>query len=297
MPAVQSATAELGNGRSLHAVIGGAGADIVLIHGALATHQDWLSGPFARIAELGRTLAIDRPGHGSSPRQRLDLSIREQAGQLQQGLATFGVQQAVVVAHSFGARLALALAERQPDMVVHLVLVAPAAFREFRLLEHSLIAPRAAPLFGPPLSASVPALFDRTWIEAIHRLMFAPGEPAPEWRARYPWEAILDRSRMTAEGEDFAELHPLSGLPDIDLSAVQVPVTIIAGMADLIVDPLSQSERLAKMMGARFLPVAGHGHMVHHSSPEIVIKAVAEALAHRQPGGADAMKTTRSSGQ
>ena len=283
MARVQRATAELGPDRSLHAVISGAGPDIVLVHGGLATHQDWLCGPFQRIAQLGRTLAIDRPGHGNSRRPRLDLEIHQQADLVLEGLEMQGVRQAVLVAHSFGTRLALALAERHPHLIAHLILVAPAAFREFRPLEHSLILPRATPVLGPAFSTSVPPLFDRAWIEAVHQLMFAPRVPPPEWRAHYPWDLILDRERMTAEGEDFGELHPLSMLPDIKHRRVTVPTTIISGMADLIVDPRSQAERLTDLIDARFVPVAGEGHMVHHSRPDLLLEIIAGTLANVAP--------------
>ena len=68
----EARTVELGPDRSLHAITAGTGPEIVLVHGALATHRDWLDGAFAALAELGRVTAIDRPGHGLSRRPRFE---------------------------------------------------------------------------------------------------------------------------------------------------------------------------------------------------------------------------------
>ena len=73
----------------MHAIVAGSGQDIVLIHGSLATSQDWVSGPFSRMSKLGRAIAIDRPGHGASHRVSADRSLRFQAAQLR-GFADVG---------------------------------------------------------------------------------------------------------------------------------------------------------------------------------------------------------------
>jgi pimeloyl-ACP methyl ester carboxylesterase len=274
-----STTVELTGSRSLHAVGAGSGTDIVLIHGSLATHQDWLAGPFDRVAQLGRAIAIDRPGHGASRRAASDASPRHNAIQLAEGLRMLGLTRAVIVAHSFGARLALALAELYPEMVERLVLVAPAAFRHARPFEHAVLAPRSAPLFAPAWSMGGTSFADRVWLEAVHRMMFSPGEPTAEWRTSYQWETILSGAQMAREGEDFAELHPMAMEPDLSFSSIKTQTTILAGMADLIVDPGSQSKSLAEAMpNARFEPVAGEGHMLHHRRPDLLLEAIAEAV-------------------
>src|SRR3954463_2533139 len=132
----EAKTVKLGSGRSLHAVQRGAGADLLLVHGALHTHQAWLSGPAAALAESARVTVIDRPGHGLSRRPRFVGTPREQAAQVAAGVDRLGVGRAIVVAHSFGALVALALAERFAERVAALVLVAPLVFPEPRLLEH-----------------------------------------------------------------------------------------------------------------------------------------------------------------
>jgi pimeloyl-ACP methyl ester carboxylesterase len=120
---------------------------------------------------------------------------------------------------------------------------------------------------------------DRGWVEAVHRMMFSPGEPTQAWRSSYPWKTILDGAQMVREGEDFADLHPVAKEPDLSFSSIGTPTSVLAGMADLIVDPISQGQRLATIMpNARFETVAEEGHMLHHHRPEILLNAISRAL-------------------
>lgn len=271
---------QLGESRSLHAVQMGGGADFVLIHGALTTHHDWLCGPAGPLAELGRVTIVDRPGHGASRRPRFFGTPRDQAGQIAAGLAKLAIGPATIVAHSFGALVALALAECHPERVEALVLAAPLAFPEPRLLEHSLFAPRALPLAGPLLSRAANVLrLDRMMLENVQAQMFAP-EPVPaEWRRTFPYDAVLDPDAMVSEGEDAAAILPMSPAGTIDLARIRVPVAVLAGTRDRIVSHARQGGQLAGLLPrAELVEIEDAGHMLHHTHPAALLSAV-ESLA------------------
>ena len=276
-------TVELGPDHSLHAVTAGTGPDIILVHGAFATHQDWLDGPFAALAQLGRVSAIDRPGHGFSRRPRFEGGPRAHAAQMRAGLKALGIVRPIFVAHSFGALSALSFAEQFPQDVAGLVLVAPLAFPEFRPLEHTLFAPRALPVLGP-LWAEMGQAFDRVILEAHHRIMFWPDQPPDSWKANYPWDRILASTGMTANGEDFSGVHPLRLDSFVDLHAVRTPAHVLSGRADLILDDLRHglvlAERLPDAAVTRF---EGVGHMLHHSRPDALVDAVRGVLERVKP--------------
>jgi pimeloyl-ACP methyl ester carboxylesterase len=275
---------DLSADRSLHAVSTGDGPDIVLVHGAFATHRDWLDGPFAGIAELGRVTAIDRPGHGLSRRRRFEGGPRAHAAQIREGLAALGVVRPVFVAHSFGALSALAFAEQFPGEVGGLVLVAPLAFPEFRPLEHTLFAPRALPIVGP-FWANIGQDLDRPMLEAHHRIMFSPDEPPDIWKANYPWDQILAPPTIIANGEDFAAVHPWRLDSYIDLASVRTPVHVLTGAADLVIEDLHQGQLVAaRLPDAAATRLEGVGHMPHHSRPDAVVSAVRAVLERVRPG-------------
>ncbi len=64
---------------------------------------------------------------------------------------------------------------------------------------------------------------------------------------------------------------------------LNVPVRLIAGSDDRIVETDKHSARLHRELGSStFQNVPGSGHMVHHAAPEEVIAAIAEVSEIRQ---------------
>ena len=275
----EATTIDLGFDRSLHALQRGTGSDVLLLHGALNTHYDWLSGPADALAETARVTLIDRPGHGLSRRPRFVGTPRDQAAQIASGLDRLGIGPAVIVGHSFGALVSLALAERFPERVSALVLVAPLAFPEPRLIEHGLLAPRSAPVIGPLLSRlGAQSGFDRATLGVLQTLMFSPDDVPDVWKQGFPYAQVLDSDILVHEGEDAAAVLPLSPAGTIDLRQVQMPVHILAGTSDRIVQQNGQGKALARLLpNARLTEIEGAGHMPHHSHPDLLLSAVREA--------------------
>jgi pimeloyl-ACP methyl ester carboxylesterase len=272
---------DLGSGRSLHALQQGAGGDVLLLHGAMATHHDWLEGPADALCEGARVTAIDRPGHGLSRRPRFVGTPRDQAGQIASGLDRLGVGPAVVLGHSFGALVALALAELFPARVTRLVLVSPLIFPEPRLLEHGMIAPRSLPVIGPLLSrAGRRSGMDRAAIEWIQAVMFSPAPVPSRWKRSFPFDQVLDPDSMVHEGEDSASILPLSPAGTIDLRRIEGPVHVLTGTADRVVEQERQGKALARLLRNGLLTeIEGAGHMLHHSHPDLVLSAVRESAS------------------
>ncbi len=277
---MQHEVIELGQDRSLRCVQGGKGADLVLLHGALATHGDWLAGPFEWLAGDFRVTALDRPGHGGSRRPRFEGTPRDQARQIREGLRQLGVKRATIAGHSLGGLVSLALAEQFPEFVQSLALIAPVVFPEPRPIEHLLLAPRSMPFGGPAFSTLARATFDPAFVKTMQRLMFWPQPVPKDWEERYPYEEVLTPAAMVAEGEDTAATLPMSPAGTIDLSAIRAPVTILTGTDDKVVNPAVHARPLAAMLrDARLIELDGIGHMPHRVAQDDVVQAIREAAA------------------
>jgi pimeloyl-ACP methyl ester carboxylesterase len=251
----------------------------VLLHGALSTHRDWLDGPFDALARDFRVTAVDRPGHGLSLRPRFSATPRDQAVQIAEGLDALDVGRALIVGHSMGGLVALAIAERFPERVSGLVLLAPIAFPEARPLEHALLAPRATPLFGPWLSALAEKSMDRPMLKAVQRLMFLPQAVPPAWEEHYPYDQILTAKAMVNEGEEASAILPFAPAGLIDLGAIRVPVHIVTGTADRVADPNRHARLLPLLLrDATLTELPGIGHMLHHAATDSVLAVVRDAL-------------------
>ncbi|MFN3945025.1 MAG: alpha/beta fold hydrolase [Allosphingosinicella sp.] len=273
----ETRTIALPHGRSLHAVTAGRGPDLLLIHGAVTTHRDWLAGPFDRLARHHRVTAVDRPGHGKSVRRRFEGSPHDQANQIVEGMDALGIGRTLIVGHSFGGTVALSLAERHPERVAGLVLIAPLAFPEPRPLEHLLIAPRALPVAGPAFSRLAEATFDRPLLEGVHMLMFSPQSPPPEWKAGYAYDEVLATGAMVAEGEDTAAIMPFSPEALIRHDRIEAPTHILTGTSDRVVNPAVHARPLARLIpNARLTELPGIGHMAHLCAADEMVAAIEE---------------------
>lgn len=274
-----SHTIILDEARTLHLLTQGEGPAILLVHGAISTHADWLGGPFEALSRLGCAIAVDRPGHGLSRRPRLAGSPRDQARQIEEGVRRLGVSHAVVVGHSFGALVSLALAEQAGDFVRGLVLVSPVGFPEFRPLEQALFGPRAWPVAGPVLSELAARTLDRPLLEQAHRLMFWPRAIDENWRRHYDWDWMQNGAAGVANGEDALALSPWSPESRRDFGRIDVPVHIFAGERDLIANPAFHAGRLdAALPRSTLEMVADEGHMLHRQHPEKIAAAAASLL-------------------
>jgi pimeloyl-ACP methyl ester carboxylesterase len=261
--------------RTLRVASDGRGRDIVLIHGALTTHSDWMGGVFERLAETCRVLAVDRPGHGASRRPRFVASPLSQALQVREGLQQLDVTSPILIGHSFGAMIALAWAAEHPNEVAGLVLVSPIAFPELRPFEHAFLGPRALPFLGPIVAGLAAPTLDRALLPAVQRLMFSPQTPPDNWLRRYPYEDVLRTDSLVREGEDVAAMTPGAPTSVVNYAAITSPAKILVGDCDRIASPFLHGLRLACFLPhAERVILPGMGHMLHHVASDALVDAV-----------------------
>jgi pimeloyl-ACP methyl ester carboxylesterase len=162
-----------------------------------------------------------------------------------------------------------------------MVLVAPIAFPEPRLLEHSLLAPRSVPLLGPIFSqVAEQTQLDRAMLAFVQKLMFAPQEIPAGWRETFPYDVVLDTGALVFEGEDAAAMLPLSPSATMPVTALKAPAHVLTGSADRIVEDERQGKALARLLpNGRLTEIEGAGHMLHHTHPQPLLAAIREAAA------------------
>ena len=163
------------DGVRLHYLEKGEGPPVVLLHGNLVTAEDFgTSGVLALLAKRHRVIAFDRPGFGYSDRPHGSAwSARAQADLLRDALITLGINRPVVLGHSWGAAVALALALNHPTAARGLVLLSGYYYPTFRA-DVLLSSPPAIPLLGDLLRYSISPLLGRLMQPLLLKGMFAP---------------------------------------------------------------------------------------------------------------------------
>ena len=111
------------DGVRLHYVERGKGKPLVLLHGNGSMIQDFeTSGLIDIAAKRYRVIVFDRPGYGYSERPRGTIWTPDaQADLLHRALKQLGIARAIVLGHSWGASVAIALALKYPKAVSALI--------------------------------------------------------------------------------------------------------------------------------------------------------------------------------
>jgi len=274
------------DGVRLHVVERGEGSPVVLIHGNMVSQRDFeASGLMERLARDHRVIAFDRPGfgHSSRPRNRL-WTPTAQAELLHAALAQLGVEPAVVVGHSMGAMVALALALDHPADVRRLVLLGGYYYPTARV-DALLTAPVALPVLGDVMRYTVTAVSARLMLKKLVRVMFAPREVPAHFMPTLSREMMVRPIQLRANAEDAAFMIPQAKASSARHRELRMPVAIVAGADDKVIDVEANAERLHREnSGSTLALVAGAGHMVHHASPDDVVRAVVGCeIPHVQP--------------
>ena len=163
------------DGVRLHYIEKGEGPPVVLLHGNVVTAEDFqTSGVLDLLARRHRVIAFDRPGFGYSDRPHGSAwSARAQADLLRAAFVVLGIDHPVVLGHSLGASVALALALNHPEEVRGLVLVSGYYYPTLRA-DVLLSSPAAIPLLGDLLRYSISPLLGKLMQPLLLKGMFAP---------------------------------------------------------------------------------------------------------------------------
>jgi len=94
---------------------------ILFIHGSESSKETWLP-VINKLDNRYHIVAIDLPGHGESPLEDEDLSLKKVIATIHQFIAQKELSPFVLVAHSMGARVAVTYAAKYPHMIKGLVL-------------------------------------------------------------------------------------------------------------------------------------------------------------------------------
>jgi pimeloyl-ACP methyl ester carboxylesterase len=267
------------DGTRLHYVERGTGEPIVLFHGNGTMIEDWLvSGLLDKLARDRRVIAIDRPGFGHSERPRSRIwTPAQQAKLLAEAVRTLKVEKAVLVGHSFGATVALAFALDHPALVSKLVLIGGYYYPSVRA-DVLFASQPAIPVAGDVMRHTISPLIGAAMLPRINSKIFSPAPVSDAWLERFPIGMTLRPSQIRAEAAEAGMMIPAAASLSARIGDLSVPLTIVTGRGDKLVDMKSQSQRLHEAVpGSRFVVVEGAGHMVHHTAPAEVLAAIHSA--------------------
>jgi pimeloyl-ACP methyl ester carboxylesterase len=264
------------DGVRLHYLEKGSGPAILLVHGNGVMMEDWIiSGLFDELAKTNRVIAVDRPGFGHSSRPRgTRWTPERQADLLAALLDRLDAAPTLAVGHSFGTQVVAAMALNHADKLSGVALFGGLFYPEARA-DVLMVAGSAVPLYGDLINHTLQPLLAEALQKPVNRKIFGPAPTPERWRRDFSWAMALRPTRMRAGAADAIHILPAARRLAPRLRDIKLPVAIVAGSGDRMVNPARHSERLhSELPHSKLRLVAGSGHMVHHSGFEAVTAAI-----------------------
>lgn len=250
---------------------------VLVLHGASSNLEEpytALSGTFSGY----RTIWLDRPGLGWSERPDVWWNPQREAALIARFIDEIGVDEAVVVGHSWGAAITARLALDHPEHVTGLVLLAPAV-RAW--VGDAAFYNKAThwPVLGTLVTRIVVPTIGRARLEDGVQDAFAP-EPVPEnYIQNTHLPLILRASNWKANAHDMANVNDFLAAQEERYGEITAPTLILAGPPDTVVATDRHAVPVSRTMpNAELHLIDGAGHNLHHHHPERVSEAVATVL-------------------
>lgn len=250
---------------------------IILLHGFTADRRIWIR--FAgHLLGTYRVIIPDLPGHGETPfRSGLGYSGPAQARRVIALMDMLGARKAHVYGNSMGGFITAHLALNHPGRIATAGLSDAAGVTGRAPSELDL----AVAAGDNPFLIDSPAGFDRLYPLTMNR---PPFNPAPA-RAGLARDYI---ERRESYAEIFSDFYLADLLGEQELSRISVPVLIIWGELDQLVD-LSAARILHRMVpGAELTVYQDIGHMPMLEVPGRAASDYFEFLQRHQRGGGSA---------
>lgn len=217
----------------------------------------------------------NRPGFGHSERTRDRLwTPSAQAEAISLALQALGIERAHIVGHSMGTLVAIAMGLVRPSQVRSLVLLSGYYFPTLRV-DALLALPVALPGLGDVLRYTATAISSRVMLGSAVQAMFAPCEVPQDFFPILSREMMVRPTQLRADAEDASFMVPAAARLSKRYAELKMPVSIIAGAEDGIVDVNSHSRRLHACLPQSSLVVLPRtGHMTHYVANADVTNAL-----------------------
>lgn len=263
------------HGRRVHFLEHGdeAAPSVVLLHGCGSLAQEVLA-PL-RETDL-HIVAPDRPGYGFSESLAGGRGPLAQSYWLEELIEALQLHDVVLAGHSIGCAPLLILAERRPDLVSGLCLIAPFCRptpEQTMLLLRIAVAPAVGPLFTRHIVQRFAGYFGQRVMRAAHH-----PNPIPQHLLEFPYQHAANyRAICTMADELLGFNGDMERASELEIGC---PVQVLYGDADGAVDPHWHLEWLApRVPQADITWLEGGGHNPHHAAPDIVCGMV-RAMAY-----------------
>jgi pimeloyl-ACP methyl ester carboxylesterase len=265
---------QLGDTR-LHYVDQGQGPALMMIHGLAGNLQNFTYGLATPLAQTHRVICVDRPACGYSKRaSNADTSLEAQADTIVSLLDHLQIESAVFVGHSLGGAISLAAAQRHPDRIKALALIAPL----------TRLPDEPSPVFKPlkiesstmrsilGWTLAIPATIFRMSVSL--KVIFGPEKFPSDFAIRGGGILSLKPQTFISASRDLQNAE--WSMPQIEAAyaSMTTPVHVLFAKEDRILDCKLNGEDLRSRIAGTQVTVVSGGHMLPVTQIETCVQFI-----------------------
>jgi pimeloyl-ACP methyl ester carboxylesterase len=279
---------EVGGDRIHYVDKGGSGPAIVLIHGLGGQMRNFARSMVDDLAKDYRVVLVDRPGSGFSVRAAgASVNLRAQAATMAEFIGKLGLEKPLLVGHSLGGALSLAIALHHPEVVGGLALVAPLTqaqqIEDVPPVFKGLVI--RSPAVRRAVSWTIATPVGMMKAEAALREIFAPDPVPPEFGVEGGGLLAMRPNNFYASSSDLCDLeHELEPMVE-RYPSLSIPVGILYGRGDNLLAPAVHGERTASAIPGAEIELVDGGHMLPFTAPDTTAAFVRRVAARLRQGG------------
>jgi pimeloyl-ACP methyl ester carboxylesterase len=277
-------------GARIHYLDEGSGPVILLIHGLGGQMRNFTHSLTGKLKGEFRVIALDRPGSGYSARPAdASAAIGAQANAVAGFIEAMGLEEPLVVGHSLGGAIALALALNHPGRAGALALIAPLTQPQETVPEPfrglAIRSPALRRIIAWTLATPLSIARRQVVLETLFGPEAVPADFATKGGGLL---SLRPKSFYAASTDLMAVPEDLPGLNE-RYRSVSIPVGVLFGTGDRILDYRTHGEGLLAQVPGLDLELAeGGGHMLPISTPDRCAKFIVRMASRVSAGTAAA---------
>ncbi|MEO9780837.1 MAG: alpha/beta fold hydrolase [Sedimentitalea sp.] len=241
---------------------------LVMIHGLSGQLQHFTYALAGLLAQQYRVIVVDRPGCGYSTRDSDALADpSEQGRMIGEALDRLGVERPVLVGHSLGGAVSLAMAMDRPDRVGGLALLCPATQHEDAVPEVFKGLLVKSPLVRRLIGATIAVPMAAATKDRVLGIVFHPEPPSQDFMIGAGGALGLRPKAFVAASSDAVALRDSGNAQSARYEKeLRVPGGILFGAADGILSPAVHGHTM-QVHGLEYETLEGRGHMIPMTAP------------------------------
>ncbi len=235
---------------------------MVFLHGASGNARDPHGAYAQALAGRARLVFVDRPGAGYSQRGGPGMEAPDAQARLIAGLMEhLKIERAVIVGHSLGASIAVALAVDHPQRVAGLVLTSPATHPWPGGAVTWYYNMASFPVLGRVFSETLAVPFGHLLYPRAVKSVFAPNRVVANFDRRSGTQLVLRPGNFLHNARDVAGLYQHVSRLAPRYREIKAPTVIVTGDSDAVVLAEIHSEGLARdISGSKLVWLERTGH-------------------------------------